>query len=127
MTEMDYLFQNWVSDVPELAGNKLNSRSGCKQSERAKAEAAVQLRKELEAKVVVVPPGSEGKSATCRICMEDIPIEFDEDEEQWVWRNAVMQGEKVCSDLSGTLLLLKQDIIGVSRHVPLRYLQKAGV
>ena len=105
---MGCLFQNWVSDVPELAGNKLNSRSGVKQSEKAKAEAAVQLRKELEAKVVVVPPGSEGKSATCRICMEDIPIEFDEDEEQWVWRNAVMQGDKVCSDVSGALSLLNK-------------------
>ena len=97
-----------MSDVPELAGNKLNSRSGGKQSEKAKAEAAIQLRKELEARVVVVPPGSEGKSATCRICMEDIPIEFDEDEEQWVWRNAVIQGEKVCGDVSGALLLLKK-------------------
>jgi len=97
-----------VLDVPELAGNKLNSRSGGKQSEKAKAEAAVQLRRELETKVVVVPPGSEGKSATCRICMEDIPIEFDEDEEQWVWRNAVMQGEKVCSNLSGAPSLLRQ-------------------
>lgn len=108
MTYMGCLFQNWVSDVPELAGNKLNSRSGVKQSEKAKAEAAVQLRKELEAKVVVVPPGSEGKSATCRICMEDIPIEFDEDEEQWVWRNAVMQGEKVRSYDSGALSLLNK-------------------
>ena len=119
MTDVNHLFQNWVSDVPELAGNKLNSRSGCKQSEKAKAEAAVQLRKGLEAKVVVVPLGSEGKSATCRICMEDIPIEFDEDEEQWVWRNAVMQGEKVRSNALGILSLLNKINVGVPRHLPL--------
>src|SRR5258706_4191373 len=100
MTYMDCLFQNWVSDVPELAGNKLNSRSGGKQCEKAKAEAAVQLRKELEAKVVVVPLGSEGKSATCRICLEDILIELYEDEVQWAWRNSVMHGEKLGSDVS---------------------------
>lgn len=68
-------------------------------SEKDKAQAAEALQKQLEAKFIVVPPGQEGKPARCGICMENIQVEFmeDDDDGEWVWKNAVKVDNKVCS------------------------------
>ena len=50
---------------------------------------------ELRAQFVVVPPGDEAKSISCPICKENMKSEFMEDDEEWVWRNAVMKDDKV--------------------------------
>ena len=52
---------------------------------------------ELRAMFVVVPPGDEAKSISCPICKEPLKSEFMEDDEEWVWRNAVKKDEKVRS------------------------------
>lgn len=68
-------------------------------SEKQRAEAAEVLRKELEAKFLIVPVGEEGKEARCGICMETIQIEYKTDEDgegEWVWQNAVRADNKVC-------------------------------
>jgi pre-mRNA cleavage complex 2 protein Pcf11 len=66
-------------------------------TDKQKAEAVEALRKELEAKFLIVPPGEEGKEIRCGICMEVIKVEFQEDDDEgdWVWKNAVKIDNKV--------------------------------
>ena len=45
---------------------------------------------------VVVPPGDEAKPISCPICKETLKSEFMEDDEEWVWRNAVKKDDRVC-------------------------------
>ena len=44
---------------------------------------------------VVVPPGDEAKPISCPICKETLKSEFMEDDEEWVWRNAVKKDDRV--------------------------------
>lgn len=50
---------------------------------------------ELRASVIVVPPGDEAKSINCPVCKETLKSEFREDDEEWVWHNAVRVKDKV--------------------------------
>ena len=61
----------------------------------AAAEAAQRVA-ELRSQFVVVPPGDEAKSISCPICKETMKSEFLEDDEEWVWRNAVKRDDRVC-------------------------------
>ncbi|CUA69083.1 putative protein C4G9,04c [Schizosaccharomyces pombe 972h-] [Rhizoctonia solani] len=56
---------------------------------KAQAAAAEERVAKLRASYVVVPPGEEAKPALCPICKESIKSEYLEDDEEWVWRNAV--------------------------------------
>ena len=58
-------------------------------AERAKHEA------QLKAQFVVVPPGAEARVILCPICKETLKSEFLEEDEEWVWRNAVKKDDKV--------------------------------
>jgi hypothetical protein len=63
-----------------------------------KAAAAAEVAKrdaELRAQYVVVPPGDEAKTISCPICKEVLKSEFLEDDEDWVWKNAVMKDDRV--------------------------------
>jgi hypothetical protein len=51
---------------------------------------------ELCARFVVVPPGDEAKHVTCPICKEVFKSEFNEDDEEWIWKNALKVDDKVC-------------------------------
>ena len=57
--------------------------------EKAKREA------ELRAMFVVVAPGEEAKPFSCPVCKEPMKCEFLEDEEEWVWKNAMKRDDKV--------------------------------
>jgi len=57
--------------------------------EKAKREA------ELRAMFVVVAPGEEAKQFSCPVCKEPMKCEFLEDEEEWVWKNAMKKDDKV--------------------------------
>ncbi|KAI0092732.1 hypothetical protein BDY19DRAFT_925885 [Irpex rosettiformis] len=59
------------------------------------ADEAAQRDAELRAMRVVVPPGDETKSFSCPICKEILKPEFNEDDEEWVWRNAVLKDERI--------------------------------
>lgn len=68
-----------------------------------KAAAAADAAKrdaELRAQYVVVPTGDEAKPISCPICKESIKSEWLEDDEEWVWKNAIMKDERVCSEFS---------------------------
>ncbi|CDO71284.1 hypothetical protein BN946_scf184908.g41 [Trametes cinnabarina] len=64
-------------------------------SKVAAAEEAAQRDAELRAMHVVVPPGDEAKPISCPICKEHLKSEFLEDEEEWVWRNAVTKDDRI--------------------------------
>lgn len=50
---------------------------------------------QLRAQFVVVPPGAEARVISCPICKETLKSEFLEEDEEWVWRNAVKKDDKV--------------------------------
>ena len=50
---------------------------------------------ELRALYVIVPPGDEAKPISCPICTETIKSEFLEDDEDWVWSNAIKKDDRV--------------------------------
>ncbi|KAI0638119.1 hypothetical protein C8Q77DRAFT_1089437 [Trametes polyzona] len=64
-------------------------------SKAAAAEEAAKREAELRAMHVVVPPGDEAKSISCPICKEVLKSEFLEDDEEWVWRNAVKKDDRI--------------------------------
>lgn len=64
-------------------------------SAKAIAAAAVERDASLRQMYVVVPPGDESKTIKCPICKEQLKTEFMEDDEEWVWRNAIMVKGKV--------------------------------
>ena len=53
----------------------------------------------MRTQFVVVPPGDEAKPISCPICKEPLKSEFLEDDEEWVWRNAVKKDDKVSTSL----------------------------
>lgn len=69
-------------------GPKVSAKSGT-------AVEAAQRDAELRAMTVVVQPGHETKSISCPICKEVLKPEFNEDDEEWVWRNAVLKDDRV--------------------------------
>lgn len=60
------------------------------------AKEAAEREKALRASFVVVPPGDEAKSISCPVCKETLKSEFMEEDEEWVWLNAVRVKDKVC-------------------------------
>ncbi|KZT12516.1 uncharacterized protein LAESUDRAFT_718777 [Laetiporus sulphureus 93-53] len=87
--------EDWIHDGAidikgkSRAGGRTSSNSAAAAAEVAKREA------ELRALFVVVPPGDEAKSIFCPICKELLKSEFLEDDEEWVWRNAVKRDDKI--------------------------------
>ncbi|KAI0353595.1 hypothetical protein OH77DRAFT_1458232 [Trametes cingulata] len=64
-------------------------------SKAVAAEEAAKREAELRAMHVVVPPGDEAKPISCPICKEQLKSEFLEDDEEWVWRNAVKKDDRI--------------------------------
>lgn len=50
---------------------------------------------ELRTQFVVVLSGDEAKPLSCPICKETLKTEFLEDDEEWVWKNAIRKDEKI--------------------------------
>jgi pre-mRNA cleavage complex 2 protein Pcf11 len=66
------------------------------QNDKERAAAAVQEKEtQLKDAFVVIPLGEEAKTATCPICKEVLNPEFNEDEEEWIYKNAVEVNGKV--------------------------------
>ena len=61
----------------------------------AAAQEAAHREAELRAMFVVVPAGDEAKAISCPICKEHLKSEFLEDDEDWVWRNAIKKDDRV--------------------------------
>ncbi|KAF8525345.1 hypothetical protein JB92DRAFT_2877529 [Gautieria morchelliformis] len=78
---------DWVNDVAVDAKGK--RRADGSSAKEAAAAAAAEHEAKLRESYVVVPTGDEAKSIQCPICKEVLKSEFLEDDEDWVWMNAV--------------------------------------
>jgi len=88
--------EDWTHDV--LVDVKGKGRTNGNRPLNAKAAAAAEAAKreaELRALYVVVPPGDEAKPISCPICKELLKSEFLEDDEDWVWKNAIKKDDRV--------------------------------
>ncbi|KAF7301768.1 CID domain-containing protein [Mycena indigotica] len=83
--------EDWVQDV------KGKGREGDRPINAKAAAAAATAKRdaELRAQYVVVPRGEEATAVSCPICKEQFKTEFLDDDEEWVWRNAVSKEERV--------------------------------
>ena len=91
-----YVFQDWIQDIS--VDRKGKGRADGSGPLNAKASAAVEDAKreaELQAQYVIVPLGDEAQVVSCSICKETLMSEFLEDDEDWVWKNAVKKDDKV--------------------------------
>jgi pre-mRNA cleavage complex 2 protein Pcf11 len=85
---------DWIHDVADVKGKGRADGPRVTMKEAAAVEAK-KRDAELRAMHVVVPPGDEAKSIRCPICQETLKCEFLEDEEEWVWCNAIKKDEKI--------------------------------
>jgi len=96
---LQQLAQDWIRDLPYSSGDKDMTGFSSRLS-NAKAVASAESAKrdaELRSRFVVVPPGDEAKHVTCPICKEAFKSEFNEEDEEWIWKNALKFDDKVCS------------------------------
>ena len=87
--------QDWVSSSSVDVKCKGRADGRTVGSKAVAAEEAAKREAELRAMFVVVPPGDEAKAISCPICKETLKSEFMEDDEEWVWRNAVKKDDRV--------------------------------
>lgn len=88
--------QDWILDGSIDSKGK-GRADGVSQVKAAAAAEAAKQEADLRAMYVVVPPGDEAKTISCPICKEALKADFLEDDEEWVWRNAVKKDDKVRS------------------------------
>ena len=86
-------------------------------SKAAAAEEAAKREAELKAMFVVVPAGDEAKPIKCPICKEPLKSEFLEDDEEWVWRNAIKKDERVCVLFRVVMLVADRASIDIPRDL----------
>ncbi|PPQ99035.1 hypothetical protein CVT24_003595 [Panaeolus cyanescens] len=88
--------EDWIQDNGgDLKGK---GRAEGSASLNSKAAVAVEIAKreaDLRAQCVIVPPGHEAELVACPICKESLKSEFQEDDEEWVWRNAVKKDDRI--------------------------------
>ncbi|KAL1747711.1 hypothetical protein HDZ31DRAFT_31382 [Schizophyllum fasciatum] len=90
--------RSWFVDVEDWVHDVAGDVKGKRRADAAKDEAAEEDAKrhaELAAQFLVIPPGEEALPIPCPICKEHLKSEFLEDEEEWVWRNAVRKEDKL--------------------------------
>ncbi|KAL9712870.1 mRNA 3' end processing factor [Leucoagaricus gongylophorus] len=91
--------EDWVHESSRDATNK--PRTSRSTSLRVKALTTVEGVEQgvnVELRYVTVPPGDEAKLLShpiCPICKETLQVEFLEEEEEWIWRNAIKKDDKV--------------------------------
>ncbi|KAJ7665512.1 hypothetical protein B0H17DRAFT_1210971 [Mycena rosella] len=115
--------EDWVHDLSLDVKGK--GREDGARPMNAKAAAAAEVAKrdaDLRAQYVVVPPGEEAKPVSCPICKEHFKSEFLEDDEDWVWRNAVLKDERVyhatchADTANGLALRLRSELAHLRSH-----------
>ncbi|KAG9051444.1 hypothetical protein FS837_006620 [Tulasnella sp. UAMH 9824] len=93
--------QDWVKDVTRDASGEGNQSPRSLEKGKGRALSPVsgvssaEREAKLRASYVIIPPGDEARRTTCPICKETIKTEFLDDEEEWVWRNAVSAKGKI--------------------------------
>ncbi|KAI1795172.1 hypothetical protein LXA43DRAFT_993775 [Ganoderma leucocontextum] len=87
--------EDWVNSHSVDVKGKGRADGRTVSSKVVAAEEAAKREAELRAMFVVVPPGDEAKAISCPICKEPLKSEFLEDDEEWVWRNAVKKDDRI--------------------------------
>ncbi|EJF61180.1 hypothetical protein DICSQDRAFT_86616 [Dichomitus squalens LYAD-421 SS1] len=87
--------EDWVSADSGDSKGKGRADGRTVSSKAVAAKEAAKREAELRAMFVVVPPGDEAKAISCPICKEPLKSEFLEDDEEWVWRNAVKKDDRI--------------------------------
>ncbi|KAI5125017.1 hypothetical protein M0805_007441 [Coniferiporia weirii] len=88
--------EDWISEsLPDAKGKGRESSSSGKSVANTTVNDTARRETALRASVVVVPPGDEAKSISCPVCKEALRSEFQEEEEEWVWRNAIQVKDKI--------------------------------
>ncbi|KAH9853543.1 hypothetical protein C2E23DRAFT_821786 [Lenzites betulinus] len=87
--------EDWVHSQSVDVKGKGRADGRSISSKTAAAEDVAKRDAELRAMHVVVPPGDEAKPISCPICKELLKSEFLEDDEEWVWQNAVKKDDRI--------------------------------
>ncbi|THH10229.1 hypothetical protein EW145_g1475 [Phellinidium pouzarii] len=88
--------EDWISEpLSDIKGKGRETFSNGKNAAHVAANASAQREAVIKASVVVVPPGDEVKSISCPVCKETIKSDFQEEEEEWVWQNAIRVKDKI--------------------------------
>lgn len=87
--------EDWLHDLPRDIKGKGREDGSRLYNARGAAEEVAKRDAELRAQYVVVPAGDEAKLVSCPICKELLKSEFLEDDEDWVWKNAIKKDSKV--------------------------------
>ncbi|PCH41107.1 hypothetical protein WOLCODRAFT_137194 [Wolfiporia cocos MD-104 SS10] len=87
--------EDWIHDGAVDIKGKGRADGRVLHTSAAVAAEAAKREAELRSQHVVVPPGDEAKPISCPICKEPLKSEFLEDDEEWVWRNAVRRDDKI--------------------------------
>ncbi|KAF9476504.1 hypothetical protein BDN70DRAFT_882335 [Pholiota conissans] len=84
--------------IQETSTNDKGKASADGPSRATKFDVAAETSKreaKLRAQYVVVPAGDEAQLVSCPICKETLKSEFLEDDEEWVWKNAMKKDGKI--------------------------------
>ncbi|KAH9049175.1 hypothetical protein EDB84DRAFT_1454432 [Lactarius hengduanensis] len=89
--------EDWIRDLPYSSDDKDMTGFSSRLSNAKAVASAESARRdaELRARFVVVPPGDEAKHITCPICKEAFKSEFNEEDEEWIWKNALKVDDKI--------------------------------
>jgi len=88
--------EDWVHEPSDSQGKPRPAKAkSVPQKDASASTAKVQRTTDLKAQYVTAHPGDEAKPMSCPICKETLQVEFLEDEEEWVWRNAVKKDDRI--------------------------------
>ncbi|PBK59507.1 hypothetical protein ARMSODRAFT_899170 [Armillaria solidipes] len=86
--------EDWIHDINDIKGKGCDATRHLNPRAAAAAE-KIQREAELQQLFVVVPLGHESELISCPICKESLISEFLEDDEEWVWKNALTEDGRV--------------------------------
>ncbi|KAL5508043.1 PCF11 [Sanghuangporus vaninii] len=87
---------DWISEpLTDVKGKGREELTTSRANTDSKPNGSGKRDAELRSSVVVVPPGDEAKSISCPVCKETLKSEFREEDEEWVWQNAVKVKDKI--------------------------------
>lgn len=114
--------EEWVNDIPvagsSTAPDTIAGAAAASDAGGANAIAkATKTAEELQKKWVRVPSGPQSASAVCPVCKEGFKREWSEDEEEWVWRNAI--------DVSGKVRFFKPNLLRWDRKADMNQIMHA--
>jgi pre-mRNA cleavage complex 2 protein Pcf11 len=88
--------EDWIQDISgDRKGKGRADGSGRLNAKDSAAAEDAKREANLHAQYVIVPPGDEAQVVSCPICKETLKSEFLEDDEDWVWKNAIKKDDRI--------------------------------